>query len=79
MITSNSVRIRLLAALGLMLAFTVVHGEGIAGAAEMPSDRLTGFLQQMRSNLAMKNGDLLTHFCGATFNDAFSAKQVIWK
>jgi type II secretory pathway component PulC len=101
MIISNSVRTRLLAALGLALAFAAARSEESACAVKMPTDRLTGFLLQMRFNPAIRNGeivgfriyekstpgvlpelglrsgDLLTHFCGAKVNDAFSAEEVI--
>jgi type II secretory pathway component PulC len=101
MITPRSGRIRLLTALSLALAFAAVGAEESACAVKMPRDRLKEFLLQMRSNpairdgeivgfriyeksnsgvlpeLGLRSGDLLTHFCGAKLNDAFSAKEVI--
>ncbi|WP_129640861.1 hypothetical protein [Peristeroidobacter agariperforans] len=101
MISSISVRARLLAALGLGLAFGAVRGEESVCTAKIPKGYLTDFLLQMRSSPTMRNGeivgfriyeksspavlpelglrsgDLLTHFCGAKFNDAFSAEEVI--
>lgn len=44
---------------------------------------IVGFRIYEKSNpgvlpeLGLRSGDLLTHFCGAKFNDAFSAKEVI--
>jgi type II secretory pathway component PulC len=101
MTISKAVRIPSLAVLGLALASATVRAEKPACAVEIPRGRLTQFLLQMRSNpairdgeivgfriyeksapgvlpeLGLRSGDLLTHFCGVSFNDAFSAKEAI--
>lgn len=59
MTTSISIRIRVLAALGIALAFGAVRGEESACAAKIPRDRLTDFLIQMRSNPTVRNGEIV--------------------
>jgi hypothetical protein len=61
MITSNFARILLLAAFGLGLAFSasVVRGEESTCTVKIPNDRFMGFLSQMRSNLAFRDGEVV--------------------